>query len=153
MNTDRWRFYAEMIGIFAVVASLLALVVELRQTQQVVVASTYQARALDAMAGNALLMESEVITLILARVDMSDPKTIEALDDIERRRLRSFFRIMRLDADNEYYQYQQGYLDEEYFEYNLKPRIKRTAPHWRALGIAERRPSFHAFVESVLAEE
>lgn len=153
MNTERWRFYAEMIGILAVVASLLALVVELRQTQKAVVAATYQARALDAIAANRLLMESEVMTPLLARVDVSDPKTIEALDDVELRRLNSFFRAMRLDSDNEYYQYQQGYLDEEYFEYNLKPRIKRTAPLWRAVGVTERRPSFHAFVESVLAEE
>ena len=153
MNTERWRFAAEMIGIAAVVASLLAVVIELRQTQKAVVAATYQTRALDAIALNTSLQDSEYIAPLLVNTDLRDPDAVAALGDVDRMRLRTFFMGRRVDADNEYYQYQQGFLDEEYFEHIMKPLVKRTAPLWRALGITEPRPSFHEFVEAMLAEE
>ena len=149
-GAERWRFAAEMVGITAVVASLIAVVVELRQTQSAIVANTYQARAYDAIEKNWQLAESQVIAPILARVS-ADPSTIEALTDDAWRRLRNVYRGMRIDADNEYYQYQQGFLDEEYFEYALKPRIARQARMWRSFGIEERRPSFREFVDEQLA--
>ncbi len=139
-----------MVGITAVVASLIAVVIELRQTQSAIVASTYQARAYDAIEKNWLLAESQVIGPIVAKV-FADPSTIDALTDDERRRIRAVVRSMRIDADNEYYQYQLGFLDEEYFEHALKPRIARQARMWRSLGIEERRPSFKQFVDEQLA--
>ncbi len=149
-RAERWRFVAEMVGIAAVVASLIAVVIELRQTQSAIVANTYQARAYDAIDKSWQLAESQVVGPILAKV-RGDPSAIDALTDDERRRLRIVVRGMRIDADNEYYQYQQGFLDEEYFEYALKPRIVRQARFWRALGIEERRPSFKKFVDEQLA--
>ena len=44
-----WKETAELIGILAIVASLIALVMELRQTQSALSAQTYQARAIDAI--------------------------------------------------------------------------------------------------------
>ena len=149
-GAERWRFVAEMVGITAVGASLIAVAIELRQTQSAIVADTYQARAYDAIDKNWRLAESQVAGPIMAKVS-GDPSTIDALTDDERRRLRAVVRGMRIDADNEYYQYQQGFLDEEYFESALKPRIARQARLWRSLGIEERRPSFKKFVDDQLA--
>ena len=153
METEKWRFYAEMIGIIAVVASLIALIAELRQTQSAVQAATYQARAFDAIQLNHELQDSEYILPLLTAVNVRDPEQVSALSDIDRARLVVFFNGRRVDADNEYYQYQFGYLDEEHFEHGLKPFIRRNAPNWRALGVPEGRPSFTAFVDTVLADE
>ena len=149
-RAERWRFIAEMVGITAVVASLIAVAIELRQTQSAIVANTYQARAYEAIDRNFQLAESQVIGPIIVKVQ-ADPSMIDALTDDERWRLRAVVRGMRIDADNEYYQYQQGFLDEEYFESALKPRIARQARFWRSLGIEERRPSFKKFVDEQLA--
>lgn len=149
-RAEHWRFIAEMVGIAAVVASLIAVVIELRQTQSAIVASTYQSRAIDAIDLNNVLMESQVITPILQKIG-HDPSKIDTLTDEEKFRLRVFYTSVRIDADNEYYQYQQGFLDDEYFEYALRPRIARRAKEWRALGIEERRPSFREFVDEQLA--
>ena len=153
MKTEQWRFYAEMVGFVAVVASLLALIVELRQTQTAVSAATYQARAHDSIALNNLLQDSEIILPLLVNTDLGNPDTIAALSDLERARLRVFFTGRRVDADNEYYQYQKGFLDDEHLEFGLKPFVRRNAPNWRALGVIEGRPAFKAFVDSVLAGE
>ncbi|MEL7185869.1 MAG: hypothetical protein AAFN50_05465 [Pseudomonadota bacterium] len=139
-----------MVGITAVVASLIAVAIELRQTQSAIVANTYQARAYDAIDKNWRLAESPVLGSILAKVS-ADPSSIDALTDVELRQVRALARGMRIDADNEYYQYRQGFLDEEYFESALKPRIARQARLWRSLGIEERRPSFKKFVDEQLA--
>ncbi len=152
MNTERWRFYAEMVGIAAVVASLMALVLELRQTQSALMAATYQARAFDAIDLNLALQDSEHVLPLLATTDVLDPDAIAALSDVERLRLNVFFTGRRVDAENEYYQYRHGFLDEEHYEYGIRPFVSRNAPRWRALGIQERRPSFKAFVDDVLAE-
>ena len=149
-RAEKWRFVAEMIGIAAVVVSLVAVAIELRQTQSAIVANTYQARAYDAIDKNWRLAESPVLGSILAKVS-ADPSSIDALTDDEFRRARALVRGMRLDADNEYYQYRQGFLDEEYFESALKPRIARQARLWRAFGIEERRPSFKNLVDEQLA--
>ena len=139
-----------MVGIAAVVASLVAVVIELRQTQSAIIANTYQSRAVDQISFNTVVMESQVVTPILQLVT-ADLSNIDTLTDEERFRIRAFYTSVRIDADNEYYQYQQGFLDEEYFEYALKPRIARHARIWRALGVEERRPSFRKFVDEQLA--
>ena len=149
-RADKWRFIAEMIGIAAVVASLIAVVIELRQTQSAIDANTYQSRASDAVTFNTALMESQLVTPILQMVT-ADPSTIDTLTDEERFRLRIFFTSVRIDADNEYYQYQQGFLDDEYFENAFKPRIIRSARMWRAFGVDEPRPSFRDFVDEQLS--
>ena len=152
MDRENWRFVAELIGIAAVVASLLALVLELRQTKAAVMTASYQARALDAVALNLALQESELLLPILTRTEVLDPDQLSQLSDLERMRLVLFFNGRNVDADHEYYLYQQGFLDDEHFEYGVKPFVRRNAPRWRALGIDEDRPSFRAFVDSVLAE-
>jgi len=44
MTSDSWRATAEMIGIAAIVASLIFVGLELRQSQQIALASQYQER-------------------------------------------------------------------------------------------------------------
>lgn len=152
MELKRWRFVVEMAGIVAIVASMIALAVELRQTQAALVASTYQARAFDAIDANHFVAEREHLAPLIARFDPSEPHAFDALTAEERVRLTTFFSAVRIDADNEHYQHELGFLDEEYIEFVLEPRIRRSAPVWRALGVDEPRPAFRHYVDEVLEE-
>jgi hypothetical protein len=49
--------------------------------------------------------------------------------------------------DNMHYQFQQGYLDPEYYEDAFKDRVVRLAPTWRALGLGSGRRSFFAEID------
>ena len=51
-----------------------------------------------------------------------------------------------------YFQYQQGFLDEEYYQDSFRERVARLAPTWKALGITGGRRSFGAEIERLLAE-
>ena len=152
MKTTNWKDVAETIGIAAILVSLIIIVIELRQTQSALIASTYQSRALDAVGVEGAKADSEVLGPLLARVDMDDPESLARLNELERFRLRSYFVSRLIDLDNEYYQYQKGYLDDEYFEYWFKDQLKRNARAWRNIGLTERRPSFKQFVDELLAE-
>lgn len=51
-----------------------------------------------------------------------------------------------------FYQYQQGFLDEEYYRGSFRERVARLAPIWQALNVTGRRPSFVDEIERILAE-
>jgi len=152
VKTGTWKDIAELIGITAIVVSLIAVVVELQQTQAAISASTYQARAFDGIAGARDQYNGDYITPILARVDMDDANSINELSDEERARLRMFHIAQMVDFDNEFYQYQNGFLDEEYYEHWFRRRLPGAARQWRSLGIVEPRPSFRSFVDEQLED-
>lgn len=153
MKSASWKDIAELIGIAAIVASLIAVVIELRQTQAAIAAATYQARAFDGMTSAREQYNGDYIAPLLAQIDSENPGSLEHLSDEERFRLRMFYLSQMIDMDNKYYQYQKGFLDEEYFEYVSKPRLPGMARTWRSLGLTEPRPSFRAFIDEQLENQ
>ena len=67
MAKSSWRETVELVGILAIVASLIALVMELRQTQSALSAQTYQARAIDALGEALCIADSEYLVPIVLR--------------------------------------------------------------------------------------
>ncbi len=154
MLSHRLRFYIETIGIVAVVASLIAVVFELRQTQSALVASTYQARAFDAISRLQYVADTEyLLPLIVATNDGQNIDAIRNLSATDKARMFQYLALQQIDLDNEFYQFQNGFLEREFLEGLTIPFIKQWAPSWRALGIRENRPSFTVFVDGVLEEE
>lgn len=47
------------------------------------------------------------------------------------------------------FQYQQCFLDPEYYEDAFRERVVRLAPSWRALGLTGGRKSFFDIIESL----
>jgi hypothetical protein len=153
LKSTSWKDIAELIGIAAIVASLIFVGLELRQTQSALMASTYQERAFDAMNASRDLADSEFIGPILARVDIDDEQSLDSLNSEELWRLRQYSVSRMIDLDNEYFQYQNGYLDEEFFEGQFKRSVLRNAKLWRAMGIFELRSDFSKLVDEVLAAD
>jgi hypothetical protein len=147
-----WKDIAELIGIAAIVASLIFVGLELRQTQTALVTSTYQARAFDAMTASRELADSEYIGPLLAKIDFNDEQRLESLSSDDSWRLRQYYVSRMIDLDNEYYQYQNGMLDQEFFEGQFKRSVIRNARRWRILGITELRADFTDVVDELLAE-
>jgi len=152
LKTTNWKDVADTVGIAAILVSLIIIAMELRQTQSALIASTYQARALDAVRVEGAKADSEVLGPLLARVDLDDPESLATLNELERFRIRGYLLSRLIDLDNEFYQYQKGFLDDEYFEFWFKGQLKRNAKAWRSLGVMETRPSFKQLVDELLAE-
>ena len=141
------------MGIAAIVASLIFVGLELRQTQSALMASTYQARAFDAMNATRELSDSEYVGPIFAKIDLDDEQSMADLTSEERWRVRQWVVNRMIDFDNEYFQYQSGYLDEGYFKYRFTPSVTTWAKRWRTMGIRENRPEFKKLVDELLAED
>ena len=151
MNTSNWKDYAELIALVAIIGGLVAVVIELRQTQSALRAQAYQTRALDAIsATREWSMNPEPAMLFgdyLAGNLTTDTASPEQLSQ-----LRSHFYARRTDLDNEHYQYQNGFLDPDFYEPTTKREIKAYAPHWRSFGVLEPRRQFTEEVEKILAD-
>ena len=153
MNIERFRIAAEIVALFAVAASMIAVVYELRQTQAALISSTYQARAFDAIAVRSALADSNHVLPLAVKTNYGcDDEAVSALTEVERSRLRQFLFIEMFDLDNEYYQYEQGYLDPDFFENAFKPRLLFFAQAWRKMGIRENRRRFVEFTDELLAD-
>ena len=151
MTIAKWRDWFELIALTVLVGSLLALVVELRQTQIAMRAQAYQARTFDGIAWNFELAENDVIRDLQDRFD--DPTfDLATLTPTEWSIAYRLITIVRIDLDNEQYQYQSGFLDPGFYEGETVPRIRANAPIWRGLGIVSPRPEFKAEVDRILAD-
>ena len=153
MTRSNWKETIELVGILAIVASLIALVMELRQTQSALSAQTYQARAIDAIGESLYIADSEYIVSILTATNIgTDYEAVANLNTDDPMRLLHFLRARMVDWDNEHYQYQNGFLDADFFEETTQKMVIKWAPAWRNIGITEGREEFRNFVDQVLAE-
>jgi hypothetical protein len=152
----------EFVSAVAVVVTLVYLAVQVRQnthsieeSKRLALAQTYQMRAdaLQTMLVHAA--DSQHIgPLITKLTQLGYPEDVSALDRLspdERGRFRQWQIAQQAHWDNMFFQYQQGYLDEEYYQDSFRERVARLAPTWKALGITSGRRSFSEEIERLLA--
>ncbi len=153
----------EFVGAIGVIATLVYLAAQIRQNtrameegRRLALAQTYQMRA-DAL--QSMLVQaanSEHVGPILVKLTSHGyPEDIGALDQLsseERGRFRQWQIAQQTHWDNLFFQYQQGFLDKEYYQDAFRERVKRLAPTWRALGLINGRSSFVRELEELLAQ-
>ena len=154
MKRPKLKDITELIGVAAIVISMAAITYELRQTKSALISSTYQERAIDAINELNFISDSEFLLPVLITTNYgADTEAVEKLNDIEHGRLLNYLRARMIDWDNEYYQYINGYLTEDFFQTTTKPLVKMFAPRWRAIGLSESTKEFSNFIDVLLAEE
>jgi hypothetical protein len=154
----------ELLGSIAVLATLVYLSVQVRQntrsmdeSKKLALAQTYQMRsdALQMMLVHAA--DSKHIAPIITKLtDAGYPEDIGALELLskkERQRFRLWQIAQETHWDNMFFQYQQGFIDEEYYRDSFRKRVKRLAPTWKALKVTGARRTFSAEIAGILAED
>jgi hypothetical protein len=158
MTLQDWGDIGQVVGGLAVVVTLIYLAKQIGQNthamdeaRKLALAQTYQMRsdALQEMLVHAA--DSEFIgPIIIKLTELGYPQDVSALDklsDIDRGRFRMWQIAQQTHWDNMHYQFQQGYLDREYYEDAFIERVIRLAPTWKALGITGGRKSFFEEIE------
>ena len=161
MTLQDWGAIGEVIGAIAVVITLIYLAKEIRlnthamdEGRKLALAQTYQMRsdALQAMLVQAA--DSDHIgPIIIKLTEKGYPEDVGSLGDLteaELRRFRMWQIAQQTHWDNLFFQYQQGFLDEEYYLDSFRERVVRLAPTWRALGLTGGRRSFFAEIERLM---
>ena len=154
----------EFLGSIAVLATLVYLSVQIRQntrsmgeSKKLALAQTYQMRsdALQMMLVQAA--DSEHIGPIISKLTGAgypeDIGALEQLSKVERQRFRLWQIAQETHWDNMFFQYQQGFIDEEYYRDSFRERVRRLAPTWKALKVAGARRTFAAEIDDILAED
>lgn len=154
----------EFVGAIAVVVTLVYLAAQIRhntrvmqENERLALAQTYQMRA-DALQ-NMLVQaaDSNHIGPILTKLTNAGyPENVESLaelNEMELGRFRQWQIAQQTHWDNMYFQYQQGFLDAEYYEHSFRARVVRLAPIWEALDITGSRQSFCEEIDRIMADE
>ena len=141
MNADsinRWLTLGANLG---VVVGLILLIVELNQNSSLVKAQIHQARSdnyesfmLDMADTEFLLPAYEKFAAAGGPADVS---ALEVLDSEERERIRRYFQGRLGGYDNLYFQYQQGYIDAEFYNTRILPAIRTLYPIWLEFGLLD----------------
>ncbi len=122
-------------------------------------AQIHQARS-DAHVANIMqLADTEfllpVVDKFVTAGGFDNPSALDQLESDELARIKQWMRAYHQDYDNLFYQYQRGYLDEEFYRYRVEAAINSIAPLWKKLGTYEggdRRPSFDAEIQRIMSE-
>ncbi len=143
MKNGNLRGIAEWIGIMAIVASLIFVGLQLKQSQEIAIAAQYQSRT---EAAQSLALAHLEAGYVLRRFKNRVNDGVSA-EDI------STFHWLWLSQDNHFYQYQSGFITEESWQPQLR-NIKqiysvcelRFVWDWRKNGL---RDEFVALVDSL----
>ena len=155
-SVSRWLTFGANIG---VVIGLVLLLIELDQNSDLVRAQIHQARTDEHVTRVENRANTEFLAPALQKFRSAggydDPVTaMEQLTPIEAYRVRQFLNSRAMDYANLFYQYQQGYLDEEFYQTTVVTAIERFGPSWEKLGLfdeSRRTRGFSAEVSRILA--
>ncbi len=118
MKETDWKSIAELVGIAAIVASLIFVALQMKQSQEVAIATQYQERT--ALTIETIVARSQIPDLVEsigARLKADfDQYTSEEKSTKEIGNLWFASRLSLASFDNAHFQWQAGYLSEEGWE-------------------------------------
>ena len=148
--------YGEFLGAIGVIVTLGYLAVQIRQNtksldenRKVALVDSYVRRS-DVIERS--MMQAAASGDLAKIVSHHADQGLDALTSVERARLVFWERARMMRLESQYYQHQQGLLDDEYYEHQFKKAVARVAPKWKELGIEIERPSFRTVVDEILTE-
>ena len=110
MRFADWKGTAELIGITAIVASLIFVGLQLKQSQEIAIGTQYHQRAALAVENFNAQLESGDLRVwgMISGLEITPDRSVE---DAGRSHLMGVTYLIM--ADNHFFQYQSGFTDEE----------------------------------------
>ena len=147
MATKDWRDYFELVGLFAIVASIVLLAFEIHQTRLAIRGEAFLSRAVIGVEADMNTANSPYLPAIEIKY-LTDG--LDALSPVERERFLLAAVAAKTRMDAYFYQYELGLLDEEFYEFFLLPNITFYKKRWVELSMVnagDTRPSFKALID------
>ena len=117
MDSRKLNDWMQVIGIFAVVGSLIFVGLQMKQTQEIALASAYQNRATSSIDRLIARASSPEYTSARAKFDRGD---YDSISPEERVSLEEFLTAYMVMVENHHFQYESGFLPEEHWLRNVK---------------------------------
>jgi hypothetical protein len=113
VNTTKLNDWMQVIGIFAVVASLIFVGLEMQQAQAISMSQTYQSRTAAVVEWNsAFAANPAALSAFRKATDGTENEITTQEHDALSRTLTSMYYLY----DNAHYQYQAGFVSSEFWE-------------------------------------
>jgi hypothetical protein len=152
MKSENIRTIVEIIGISAVVVSLIFVWAELDQSQSALEASALASR--NEKTAEIAMLAYELDANGISQKIVSN----EELSDDEGSRIRLFANTLMWHLETIYFEYSQGLIDDELWESNLNalsravrsPWFNYVFPNWASSGAASFRKSYIELVDSLI---
>ena len=146
MDSAKLNDWMQIVGIFSVVASLIFVGLQMKQSQEIAIADQYRARAETAQN---MFMSMQESGMAISAIQ----KPAGEMTPAERYTIENLHRWSWTHYDNMYYQYVAGFLDEESWT-GQKLHIERVYSMCELRQIWENmrpyfRPSFVAYVDGL----
>ena len=139
MNTDsvnRWLTLAANCG---VLIGIVLLIVELDQNADLLKAQIHQSRSDNFESFYVGVSDTEHLLPVLEKFAAAggpdDLSALQELTPMERARLRRYWDGRIGGYDNLYFQYRQGFLDEDFYSVRVMGPIRAYLPLWQELGL------------------
>ena len=119
MEIAKLNDWLQILGMIGVIASLIFVGLELRQSREIAISQTYQSRAESEVA---MILESSSNSAFRTARPKLNAGLIEELTDEEHVALDYHYGALATLWENDHFQYQQGYLSDEHWaktEWNL----------------------------------
>jgi hypothetical protein len=143
---NRWISLGANIG---VIIGLIMLVIEVRHANNLAEASAYRSRGDEIQASLNSVALSADLAEILVKVDSQG---VQALSDVETKRFWAYLRAGIFRMQNQFNDYNLGYLDDDSYQAMLTEAARRY-PWWKELDIAVDDPDFGRAIEAALREK
>ena len=111
MKPTNWKDTAELIGIAAIVASLIFVGLQLKQSHDIAISNQYQARLDSVLAAKGNMLQSEAFITAMQKVERG-----ETLGSVELTVIDLAIGQMFDLWESNYFQYVSGYVDEEHWQ-------------------------------------
>ncbi len=117
VNTEKLRDWLELMAIFGVIASLIFVGLEMRQSQRIALSAAYQARADSSMVIRMAAVESEALQS--ANAKRRQGQGFEDMSPEEHSAIVGLMAGNLIYLENMHYQYINGFISEEHWQTNL----------------------------------
>lgn len=141
----------EFFGSILLFISLIYLAIQIRQNTKATQAEIYQHRGQGAAEFFLRQASDNEMSELISRVIQEGMESLEQLTPQELRTFRLYQLASLARMDNNHYQYEQGFLDPEYYEEVLVPVIAMNALFWQRLELGIR-PAFQREIDRILEE-
>ena len=131
VSFDTWL---QLLGMLGVLGGLVALVIELNQSQKLSQADAYQVRISEIQEAQRELALSEDLAAILHRFDSEG---VDSLTADEKSRVVAWNLATQWRMQGQFYQYEQGFLEEAAMQRTLDDLANGIYAKWEQLGLTD----------------
>ncbi len=164
LNADRVNRWITLFTNVSVVAGIIFLAVEVRQNtdsldeaRKQAAANAYQSRAFNIASMRLSNAQSPEMVSAITKFEAGggEERPSEALATLSSEdyvRIQQYYFALNVIYDNNYYQYENGYLGEDRYRNVDSQVIVRFAPTWEALGMDINRTGFEREIERLMRQ-